>query len=109
MGLQSFLAFPGKLCEAALATEPCDAPALAHTAWHPIGAPSAGSIFTVVQKEIFGKRGHGITFTSPPLGRSLQGIAFMEESRPHNSVTVFVTHVREVNTYTILLSEMYFK
>ena len=107
VGLQSFLAFPDKLWKAALGTEPLGGPALAHPAWHPVGAPSAGSIFTEVQEEIVGN--HGITFTSLPLGRSLQGITFVDESRPHNSVTVFVTEVREVNALTILPREMYFK
>lgn len=67
---------------------------LAHPAWHPSGAPAAGSVFTEVQKEIAEQS--GITFTAPPLGRSLQGI-ILDEPGPNNSVTVFATEVREVN------------
>lgn len=67
---------------------------LAHPAWHPSGAPAAGSVFTEVQKEIAEQS--GITFTAPLLGRSLQGV-ILDEPRPNNSVTVFATEVREVN------------
>lgn len=107
VGLQSFLAFPNYLWRAVLGIEPLGGPALAHPAWHPAGAPSAGSVFTKVQKEIVGR--HGITFTSLFLGCSLWGTTFTGESRPHNFITMFVTEVREMNALTILPREMYFK
>jgi len=41
VGLHSFLGFPDKLREAVLGTELLGVPALAYSAWHPIGALSA--------------------------------------------------------------------
>lgn len=75
---------------------------VSHPAWHPSGAPTADSVFTKVQKEIAERC--GITFTAPPLGRSLQGI-IMDKPRPNN----FILCLQQRWGKWMVLRERYFK